>query len=267
MSLANVQPSAAAGPSVLVAHRGLSDAAQVKYGIPEHSIAAYDWAIDHGAEVVDFDVQFTRDGKLLLMHNRTLNETTNKTGWVKNHTLDWIKSAWLELPVDRDGNGNDDNTTHHPPSLNQGLNFVQPKTVNGKPVMITLETKGEWSASRMQRLYDVVNSKGMRNRVILHSFNLDHVKWAKVAGFPIRGYVASTTLPTVETVRAYGSYVFVKLGILTAAKAQEYQAAGIKVAVWTLDNTAEYSEALGLGADLWICNDLPEAQEYLKAET
>jgi len=257
---------------VLVAHRGLSDAAQNKYGIPEHSAKAYNWALGQGAEVLDFDVQYTRDEKLVIMHNTSLNETTNvsdsKAQYVKNWDLDDIKKLWLELPRDLDGNGNDDNTDQHPLSLSQGLNLVQPRTFDGRPVMITLETKGSWSLDRMKRLYTVINGRGMRDRVILHSFNLDHVKWAKTAGFPLRGYVvdsdASVALPSPATVKTYATYVFVPLAKLTAAKADEYRAAGIKVAVWTLDNTGEYDQAVQKSADIWICNDIAEAQEYLE---
>lgn len=265
-------PAMAAAPSVLVAHRGLSDAAQLKYQIPEHSRKAYLWALDQGAEVLDFDAQFTSDGLLVIMHNSTLNETTNvsdsKPQYVKNWTLANIKKLWLELPQDRDGNGNDDNTDQHPLSLNQGLDLVKPKVVNGKPVMITLESKGSWSLDRMRRLHDIVKSKGMTNRVIIHSFNLDHVKWAKSVGFPLRGYVASSdadvALPSASTVKTYATYIFAPLAKLTSAKAHDYQAAGIKVAVWTLDNTGEYDAAITKDADLWICNDVAEAQDYLQ---
>gem|GEM_PF-3266312 len=252
---------------VLVAHRGLSDAAQNKYGIPEHSAKAYNWALGQGAEVLDFDVQYTRDEKLVIMHNTTLDENTNGTGRVRDKTLEDIKKLWLELPRDLDGNGNDDNTDQHPLSLSQGLNLVQPRTFDGRPVMITLETKGSWSLDRMKRLYTVINGRGMRNRVILHSFELDHVKWAKTAGFPLRGYVVAsdaTSLPSPATVKTYATYVFVPLAKLTAAKADEYRAAGIKVAVWTLDNTDEYDQAVQKSADIWICNDIAEAQDYLE---
>jgi glycerophosphoryl diester phosphodiesterase len=268
------QVASAAAPSVLVAHRGLSDAAQNKYGIPEHSIKAYQWAVDQGAQVIDFDLQWTKprsgysDGELVDLHNSTLNENTNvsdsKKQYVKNWLLSDIKKLWLELPRDLDGNGNDDNTDQHPVSGNQALDFL--KTHPG--LMATVETKGTWSLTRMKKLYTAVNDRGLKNQVIIHSFNLDHVKWAKTAGFPLRGYVAdsaaSAPLPSVAAVKALASYLFVPLAKLTSAKAHEYQAAGIKVAVWTLDNTTEYDAALAKDADIWICNDIAEARDFLE---
>jgi glycerophosphoryl diester phosphodiesterase len=170
---------------------------------------------------------------------------------------------WLELPQDKDGNGNDDNTDQHPTSGNQALDIL----VAHPGLMATVETKYTWSQTRMNRLRDVIKDKGLMNRVIIHSFNLDHVKYAKTAGFPLRGYVVNSdvaTLPSAAYVKTYANYVFVPLARLTAAKAGEYQAAGLKVAVWTLDNTTEYDQALAKKADIWICNDIKEAKEYLE---
>ena len=47
--------AAAAGPTVLVAHRGVGTSTQIKYGFPEESLPAFDWAVKNGADIVDFD--------------------------------------------------------------------------------------------------------------------------------------------------------------------------------------------------------------------
>ena len=60
-------------------------------------------AIDNCANIVDLDAQNAADG-YAVMHDATLNRTTNGTGYVKYRTLSYIKSLYLELPVDRDGN-------------------------------------------------------------------------------------------------------------------------------------------------------------------
>jgi hypothetical protein len=135
--------------------------------LPEESIPAWQWAIDNGAQIVDMDTQITSDGKLAVMHDLTINRTTNRSGSVANVTLDYIKGAWLELPIDLNGNGDPDNTAYHPPSLNQALNFLNPKVnkVDGKPILISWETKGAgWSQAMLNRLFEVINGKGMKDR-------------------------------------------------------------------------------------------------------
>ena len=56
---------------LLVAHRGASGYA------PEHTIAAYELAIAQGADLIEPDLQVTRDGRLIALHDLTLERTTN----------------------------------------------------------------------------------------------------------------------------------------------------------------------------------------------
>ena len=58
------------GP-LLVAHRGASGYA------PEHTIAAYELAIEQGADIIEPDLQITSDGQLIALHDLTLERTTN----------------------------------------------------------------------------------------------------------------------------------------------------------------------------------------------
>jgi len=85
--------AAAAGPTVLVAHRGVGTSTQIKYGFPEESLPAFDWAVKNGADIVDFDAQVTSDNQLVVMHDDTLNRTTNCTGDVRKRTLPYIKNV------------------------------------------------------------------------------------------------------------------------------------------------------------------------------
>ncbi len=77
----------------VIAHRGAS-----AYG-PEHTLAAYKQAMTMKADYVEFDLQMTKDGQLIAMHDETLARTTNakelypdRAPWrVKDFTLDEIK--------------------------------------------------------------------------------------------------------------------------------------------------------------------------------
>jgi glycerophosphoryl diester phosphodiesterase len=57
--------------ALLVAHRGASGYA------PEHTIPAYELAIEQGADIIEPDLQVTRDGRLIALHDLTLERTTN----------------------------------------------------------------------------------------------------------------------------------------------------------------------------------------------
>jgi len=62
---------------------------------PENSLQAVRNCIDMGIDIVEVDVQKTKDGRLILMHDETLDRTTTGKGYVKDWTLDSIKTLRL----------------------------------------------------------------------------------------------------------------------------------------------------------------------------
>ena len=70
---------------VNVSHRGASAYA------PEHTIAAYDKGEKMHGDYIEVDLQMTKDGHLIAMHDVTLDRTTDGTGSVKDYTLNEIK--------------------------------------------------------------------------------------------------------------------------------------------------------------------------------
>ncbi|WP_282172494.1 glycerophosphodiester phosphodiesterase [Cytobacillus firmus] len=70
---------------VNVSHRGASAYA------PEHTIAAYDMGEKMHGDYIEVDLQMTKDGHLIAMHDVTLDRTTDGTGSVKDYTLNEIK--------------------------------------------------------------------------------------------------------------------------------------------------------------------------------
>ncbi|WP_067532267.1 glycerophosphodiester phosphodiesterase [Nocardia crassostreae] len=70
----------------VVAHRGASAAR------PEHTLAAYDLALQEGADGVECDIRLTKDGHLVCVHDRTVDRTSNGTGAVSEMTLDELEA-------------------------------------------------------------------------------------------------------------------------------------------------------------------------------
>ncbi len=57
----------------------------------ENTITAFEKAIEYGANCVEFDVRETKDGKLIILHDSTLDRTTKSSGFLKNFSYDQIK--------------------------------------------------------------------------------------------------------------------------------------------------------------------------------
>ncbi|SFS84838.1 glycerophosphodiester phosphodiesterase [Marininema halotolerans] len=85
------QPNASLTPSktktvLTIGHRGASGYA------PEHTFSSYELAKKMKADYLEIDLHRTKDGKLVIIHDDTLDRTTNGTGPVKDHTLAQIKT-------------------------------------------------------------------------------------------------------------------------------------------------------------------------------
>ena len=73
-------------PVLNIAHRGgISD------GYPENTLAAFQRAMAVGADVIELDLRGTKDGQLVILHDVTLDRTTDGTGLVSNFTLEELK--------------------------------------------------------------------------------------------------------------------------------------------------------------------------------
>ena len=78
------------GQTIVFAHRGLP----VKFA--ENSLQGFKYAVEHGAEGVEFDVHLTKDKVPVVMHDETLDRTTNGTGYIKDYTFNEIRKFHLE---------------------------------------------------------------------------------------------------------------------------------------------------------------------------
>jgi glycerophosphoryl diester phosphodiesterase len=74
------------GKIVVISHRG------EHLHHPENTMPAFQAAIDAGADYFELDVRTTSDGKFVIMHDETLDRTTNGTGEVHKHTFDEIRA-------------------------------------------------------------------------------------------------------------------------------------------------------------------------------
>lgn len=76
----------------LIAHRGVCIKA------PENTVKSIRFAGQYGFEVVELDVQKTSDGHYILMHDKTVDRTTNGTGPVSEFTFDEIRKLHVDQP-------------------------------------------------------------------------------------------------------------------------------------------------------------------------
>lgn len=117
---------------------------------PENSIAAIESSIRQGADVVELDVQRTKDGQLILMHDKTLDRTTTGKGKIAEWTLDSIKTLYLK-------NGAALKTKHRVPTLEEAL-----MTAKGR-IMVNLDK----AYPIFDEIYPILKKTGTVNQIIM----------------------------------------------------------------------------------------------------
>ena len=71
---------------VSIAHRG-----GIVSGVPENTLAAFREAINQGADAIEIDLRGTKDGEIVIIHDKTVDRTTNGRGRVIDQTLVELK--------------------------------------------------------------------------------------------------------------------------------------------------------------------------------
>lgn len=117
---------------------------------PENSIAAIESSIRQGADVVELDVQRTKDGQLILMHDKTLDRATTGKGKIAEWTLDSIKTLYLK-------NGAALKTKHRVPTLEEAL-----MTAKGR-IMVNLDK----AYPIFDEIYPILEKTGTVNQIIM----------------------------------------------------------------------------------------------------
>lgn len=135
---------------LIYAHRGYS----AKY--PENTISAFKAALPH-VDGIELDVQLTRDGRLVVIHDETVDRTTNGSGFVKDMTLRQLRLLRTE-------------SGERIPTLEEVLVLIEPSDVT---LNIELKTD-QFDYEGIEYLtWLAVTEFKLEERVVFSSFNPD----------------------------------------------------------------------------------------------
>lgn len=219
-----------------VAHRGASQVA------PENSIPAYQIAGKAGFWGAECDAIPTSDGVWVLMHDTTIDRTTDGTGNVNDLTLDQIKT----LNIDAGSN-----IASYPrlkvPTLEEYL--ITCKNYNLVPY---IELKGVYSSSNYADFVALLRKYGFETKSIVISGSMTVLREIRF-NTPLTHlqYVTNAIYPTTisDTVDLGNSSITLEYTIATQSLIDELHGNGLKVGVWTLNNYEIAKSMIELGVD------------------
>lgn len=235
------------------AHRGASADA------PENTLEAFAKAIEAGADGVEFDVQLSSDNHPVVIHDETLERTTNGTGAVRDHTLAEL------LALDASG-GREGFAGARIPRLEEVLELIA-----GTSLRINLELKNsEVDYPGLEQIVlDAVMGAGLAERAVYSSFNPDSVR--RIVGLaPIADVALIYSRPPVRALRAA-----IRLGASAVHPDRRFvpgagwveRAHRRKLAVrpWVVNSPSRMRRLIGVGVDGFF-TDVPELAVAVRAQ-
>jgi glycerophosphoryl diester phosphodiesterase len=231
------------GRPLVIAHRGHS------VGAPEQTLAAYTTAADLGAEMIEADVQCSRDGRLVMMHDTTLDRTTNGHGPVAALTFAQLRA------LDAGGWFSTDFAGAPVPSLDEVFELA-----GDRGLALCLEAKGRTSevmAHTAMLVAGEIAARGRLDRDVLASF--DHQALVLAANavpglalapdrLPERGPSSAEAL--IAQARSVGAEIiqhhYADLSVDVVDAVHE---AGVALWAWPPTSVEETERACALGVD------------------
>ncbi|MUV37093.1 Glycerophosphodiester phosphodiesterase [Lentibacillus sp. JNUCC-1] len=167
---------------IVVAHRGVPSLA------PENTMAGYNLAYDLGADLIETDIQQTKDGHLIIMHDSTVNRTTNGTGKVSDLTLNEIRQLDAGIIFGPDFEG------EKVPTFKEFLDGFKKKDV-----VLLVELKAD---NIEEAVLQEIKDAGIEDKVVLQSFSVEHVKkFREIAPEMSVGYLYSSSVAATPEAR------------------------------------------------------------------
>ena len=163
------------------AHRGFSGM------YPENTLLAFAKAVETGCDGIEMDVHLTKDGEVVIIHDEKLDRTcTNGTGYVRDYTYEELKH--FDVSYRFAGSCEPQRI----PSLREYFELVKD---TGIVTNIELKTGIFEYAGIEKKVYDLIMEYGLRDRIIISSFNHFSIRRMKALDGEIRcGLLTETWL-------------------------------------------------------------------------
>lgn len=241
-----VAPAHAAAPGdfSLAAHRGYHASAT------ENTAGALVAADDAGAPAMETDLRLTADGYMIVMHDATLDRTTNCQGSV---------DAWTLRRVRQDCRADDGQVI---PTASSLL-----KAADGRAMNLLIEVKPDsqarWDTDQMERLSDVIDARGMRSRVMVSADNAARLRRVESVAQWLPTMWIRTTDTTVAEVDSSGAdNMSANAANLSPELVAAMKAAGHLVWGRVSDSQADWEAYRADGVEGVVTNAVPEYLQW-----
>ncbi len=239
-----------------IGHRGAAGLA------PENTLTAISKGLEHRVDRIEVDVQQTKDGKVILMHDLSLDRTTNAEGMVKDYTYDqiagfdagnWFNPAFANEKI---------------PTLEEAIQLINARA----ELIIEIKKGNDYYPNIEENIINILKENNSINWCIIHSFDTKvleriheiapSIRLHKLFIGKLRHLPVVVSLNNgIETynIDAYPYIDEYSINYNYANKAliKKLQSKGKKVNVWTANSQSIIDDMIALGVD-GIITDFPD---------
>ncbi|WP_076469651.1 glycerophosphodiester phosphodiesterase [Micromonospora avicenniae] len=233
-------------PFTVIAHRGASAAA------PENTLVAQEIARKGGADWIENDVQPSKDGIPFILHDDTVDRTTDGTGKIRNLTAAQIKAldagSWFGPQY----------VGERVPTLAEQLADLRTRGGN-----LLLEIKGKHTKDEVATIIQVIRDEQMMGRVFVQSFEVDALKYTYELApeLPLGLLRSSLDADPVAISKELHLTAYNPDGNALLARPEviaPLHAAGVAVMAWTMDSASLWQRLERIDTDAIITNRASE---------
>ena len=243
--------------TLLAAHRGGA------FLWPENSLLAFRNAVALGADFIEFDVHLSRDGEVMVIHDPTLDRTTNGRGAVRDRTVAELKALRLK---DRTGAATDETV----PTLDEVI-----VVASRADRRMLLEIKVDGGRARYPGIEEKVLALLDRHRMAASTVVMafEPATWKRMrelrpdlavcALYSARMLGRTSLAAELETLRGAGvGFIGLEHTVVDTAALAQARQAGIQVGAWTVNDAAAMKRLIEAGVGVLI-TDQPDVAKAL----
>jgi glycerophosphoryl diester phosphodiesterase len=252
-----IKQSNASRRLLIMGHRG------ARYVVPENTQAAYELAMEVGVDCIELDVHLSKDDALIVMHDATLDRTTDGVGEIR----DWTLAELRALNAAATYEGERDYGVQRIPTLQDVYDLVQGRIqIN---IEIKTDSRGKRYPGMEEKLIEVIERNQAADYTIISSFDFPTLECARslAPALGIYGIVSKEYFQKIDVddparvvegfIRQGFHWVAVNKAFLTKELAHDLTSAGITVHTWVINDVAEMWSFVDMGIDV-ITTDRPD---------
>jgi len=235
-------------PFAIAAHRGY------KAAYPENTLLAFKEALESGVEMIEFDLRLSKDKAVMIMHDETIDRTTNGVGPISDFTFKELKQldagSWMGAEFEG----------IKIPALQELCELL----LDFPDALLNVEIKSSDQALTAADLaIEMLADYGYLNRSVFTCFDANVIHYIhdkynlKTQGFPgeVMHHFESGENGTYSKMWAVG----IEMKMLTKERVDEFKNKNMHVWAYCSDDDAAVQYAFDCGVSLVTCNELAPA--------